>query len=72
MTQELGGKSANIISDDTDLVNAPKEGVQVYFRNSGRSCNAPTLLPRSKMTTARGLSIAEQVFESTVVSGVGL
>jgi aldehyde dehydrogenase (NAD+) len=54
VTQELGGKSANIILDDADLANAVKEGVQACFRNSGQSCNAPTrmLVPRSKMAEA--------------------
>jgi len=54
VTQELGGKSANIILDDADLAKAVKEGVQACFRNTGQSCNAPTrmLVPRSKMTEA--------------------
>ncbi len=54
VTQELGGKSANIILDDADLENAVKEGVQACFRNTGQSCNAPTrmLVPRSKMVDA--------------------
>src|SRR5207248_1309748 len=54
VTQELGGKSANIILDDADLENAVKEGVQACFRNTGQSCNAPTrmLVPRSKITTS--------------------
>ena len=54
VTQELGGKSANIILDDADLTNAVKEGVQACFRNSGQSCNAPTrmLIPRAKMADA--------------------
>src|SRR2546425_1284679 len=54
VTQELGGKSANIILDDADLENAVKQGVQACFRNSGQSCNAPTrlLVPRSKMAAA--------------------
>jgi aldehyde dehydrogenase (NAD+) len=54
VTQELGGKSANIILDDADLAKAVKEGVQACFRNSGQSCNAPTrmLVPRSKMEEA--------------------
>ena len=42
VTQELGGKSANIILDDADLENAVKEGVQACFRNTGQSCDAPT------------------------------
>jgi aldehyde dehydrogenase (NAD+) len=51
VTQELGGKSANIILDDADIVNAVEEGVRSCFRNSGQSCNAPTrmLVPRIKM-----------------------
>jgi aldehyde dehydrogenase (NAD+) len=54
VTQELGGKSANIILDDADLESAVKEGVQACFRNTGQSCNAPTriLVPQSKMASA--------------------
>jgi aldehyde dehydrogenase (NAD+) len=54
VTQELGGKSANIILDDADLESAVKEGVQGCFRNTGQSCNAPTriLVPKSKMAAA--------------------
>src|ERR1700720_4185003 len=55
VTQELGGKSANIILDDADLETAVKQGVQACFRNTGQSCDAPTrmLIPRSKMELAR-------------------
>jgi len=65
VTQELGGKSANIILDDADLTKAVKDGVQACFRNSGQSCNAPTrmLIPRSKMEEA-GL-LAKQEAEAT-------
>jgi aldehyde dehydrogenase (NAD+) len=42
VTQELGGKSANIILDDTNLEKAVSGGVQGCFTNSGQSCNAPT------------------------------
>ena len=54
VTQELGGKSANIILDDADLQSAVQEGVQACFRNTGQSCNAPTrmLVPRSAMAAA--------------------
>ena len=37
VTQELGGKSANIILDDADLEYAVKEGAQACFRNTGQS-----------------------------------
>jgi aldehyde dehydrogenase (NAD+) len=67
VTQELGGKSANIILDDADLETAVKDGVQSCFRNSGQSCNAPTrmLVPRSKMPQA--IAAAKQAAESTHV-----
>ena len=67
VTQELGGKSANIILDDADQ-NAVKEGVQACFRNTGQSCNAPTrmLVPRSKMSEAA--EVAKRVAEATRVS----
>jgi aldehyde dehydrogenase (NAD+) len=67
VTQELGGKSANIILDDADLADAVKYGVQACFRNSGQSCNAPTrmLVPRSKM--AEAVNAAEQTANATHV-----
>ena len=67
VTQELGGKSANIILDDADLAMAVKEGVQACFRNTGQSCNAPTrmLVPRAKI--AEAASIARQEAESEKV-----
>jgi aldehyde dehydrogenase (NAD+) len=51
VTQELGGKSANILLDDANFEKAVPQGVQECFRNAGQSCNAPTrmLVPRSKM-----------------------
>jgi aldehyde dehydrogenase (NAD+) len=67
VTQELGGKSANIILDDADFENAVKLGVQECFRNTGQSCNAPTrmLVPRSKM--AEAVSAAKQAADATQV-----
>ena len=67
VTQELGGKSANIILADADLEDAVKEGVRACFRNTGQSCDAPTrmLVPRSKMADAA--AIAKQVATATRV-----
>jgi aldehyde dehydrogenase (NAD+) len=67
VTQELGGKSANIILEDADLEEAVTEGVQSCFRNTGQSCNAPTrmLVPRSQM--AQAAKIAKQAAENTKV-----
>ena len=54
MSQELGGKSANIILDDADLQKAVSQGVSNCFSNSGQSCNAPTrmFVPRAKQDQA--------------------
>jgi aldehyde dehydrogenase (NAD+) len=42
VSQELGGKSANIILADADIERAVAKGVAGCFGNSGQSCNAPT------------------------------
>lgn len=54
VTQELGGKSANIILEDADFAKAVGGGVIGCFGNSGQSCNAPTrmLVPLSRMGEA--------------------
>jgi aldehyde dehydrogenase (NAD+) len=67
VTQELGGKSANIILDDADLEKAVKQGVRECFLNTGQSCNAPTrmLIPRSKMAAA--VAAAKRAAEVTKV-----
>jgi len=67
VTQELGGKSANIILDDADFEKAVKQGVRECFQNTGQSCNAPTrmLIPRSKMAAA--VAVAKQTADATKV-----
>jgi aldehyde dehydrogenase (NAD+) len=67
VTQELGGKSANILLEDADFQKAVPQGVQECFRNAGQSCNAPTrmLVPRSKM--AEVVVAARQSAEATKV-----
>ncbi len=67
VTQELGGKSANIILEDADFDHAVKAGTQSCFRNSGQSCNAPTrmLVPRAKMADAA--KIATRTADATKV-----
>ena len=54
VAQELGGKSANIILDDTDIPQAVADGIHYCMSNSGQSCNAPTrmLVPHDKMDIA--------------------
>lgn len=67
VTQELGGKSANIILEDADLEGAVSEGVQSCFRNTGQSCDAPTrmLVARSRMAAAA--AAARQAADATKV-----
>jgi aldehyde dehydrogenase (NAD+) len=54
VAQELGGKSANIILDDSDFSKAVAGGVVSVMGNTGQSCNAPTrmLVPQAKMDEA--------------------
>lgn len=65
VTQELGGKSANIILDDADFPTAVGGGMQGCVLNSGQSCNAPTrmLVPRARLAEAVAIAkaAAEQV-----------
>jgi aldehyde dehydrogenase (NAD+) len=48
VTQELGGKSANILLDDADLATFVPKGVLACFLNSGQACACPSrmLVPR--------------------------
>ncbi len=64
VTQELGGKSANVILDDADLETAVRDGVRACFRNTGQSCNAPTrmLVPRRRILDAE--NVAREAAES--------
>ena len=54
VAQELGGKSANIIVDDSSFERAVRSGAQACFDNTGQSCNAPTrmLVPGNRMHDA--------------------
>ena len=51
VSQELGGKSANIILDDADFDREVARGASNCFDNTGQSCNAPTrmLVPKDRM-----------------------
>ncbi len=67
VSQELGGKSANILLDDADLEKHVAHGAAECFENTGQSCNAPTrmLVPRERMQEAA--DIASRVAEATIV-----
>lgn len=59
VTQELGGKSANIILDDADFARAVGGGVLSCFNNSGQSCNAPTRMFVPQARLAEVIEIAK-------------
>jgi aldehyde dehydrogenase (NAD+) len=65
VSQELGGKSPNIILEGADLAKAVTSGVTLMFSNSGQSCNAPSrmIVPLSKMKEVA--AIAKGVAEKT-------
>jgi aldehyde dehydrogenase (NAD+) len=67
VTQELGGKSPNIILDDADLDKAVTGGLMSMYTNTGQSCNAPSrmLVPAAKLAEAE--AIAARVSETVVV-----
>ena len=67
VSQELGGKSANIILDDADFNKSVAGGVTGCFMNSGQSCNAPTrmLVPADRQDEA--VAIAKATAEATLV-----
>ncbi len=60
VTQELGGKSPNIILDDDAFARSVAGGVMAMMLNSGQSCNAPSrmLVPRHRLEEAAELAAA--------------
>ena len=67
VSQELGGKSANIILDDANIEKAVAAGVSHCFLNSGQSCNAPTRMLVSEANYDLAISVAKEVAEKTIV-----
>jgi aldehyde dehydrogenase (NAD+) len=67
VTQELGGKSPNIVLDDEGFEQSVGTGVTAMMPNSGQSCNAPSrmLVPNARMKEA--IAIAKQVVERVKV-----
>jgi acyl-CoA reductase-like NAD-dependent aldehyde dehydrogenase len=60
VTQELGGKSPNIILNDADLRKAIPAGVMGCYANSGQTCSAPTrmIVPRAQLAEVEALAKA--------------
>ena len=67
VTQELGGKSPNIILDDADLEKAVPYGVLRCFTNTGQSCQAPTRMLIHRSQRDEVLRLAKQTVETVRV-----
>ncbi|OCB18103.1 aldehyde dehydrogenase [Mycobacterium malmoense] len=67
VTQELGGKSPNVVLDDGGFAEGVRAGVANMMPNSGQSCNAPSrmLVPNSRMDEA--ITIAREAAEQVRV-----
>jgi len=61
VSQELGGKSPNIIFADADLETAVKRGVLHCFGNTGQSCNSPTRMLVEASVYDRAVEIAAAI-----------
>jgi aldehyde dehydrogenase (NAD+) len=60
VTQELGGKSPNIVLDDADFQAVISRDMVGMCMNTGQSCNAPTrmLVPETRMEEAAAIAKA--------------
>lgn len=68
VTQELGGKSPNIIFEDADLEAAVRSGVSNMMGNTGQSCNAPSRMLVQASVYDRAVQIAKQAAENIKVA----
>ncbi|HEX2492168.1 MAG TPA: aldehyde dehydrogenase family protein [Steroidobacter sp.] len=67
VSQELGGKSANIILEDADLNAAVKSGVLSMMSNTGQSCNAPSRMLIPAKLYKEAVNIAKAIAGTPVV-----
>lgn len=67
VTQELGGKSPNVMLPDTDFERAVPLGVAAAFRNVGQSCSAPTRMIVPRAALAQVERLARKTAEAMVV-----
>jgi aldehyde dehydrogenase (NAD+) len=67
VSQELGGKSANIILRSAPLQQAVEDGVHHMMNNSGQSCNAPSRMLVPDDLYEQAVAIAAETADRTVV-----
>jgi aldehyde dehydrogenase (NAD+) len=67
VTQELGGKSPNIVLDDTAFAQSVAAGAAVMMLNTGQSCNAPSrmLVPNARKDEA--VAVAKATIEQVKI-----
>lgn len=80
VTQELGGKSPNVLLPDADFERVVPLGVMAAFRNVGQSCSAPTrmIVPRARLRqveacakrTAEEIVVGDPLDEATVLGPI--
>ena len=67
VTQELGGKSPNIIFEDANLERAVTAGVNRMMGNTGQSCNAPSRMLVQSSIYDQAVKIAKTAAENVAV-----
>jgi aldehyde dehydrogenase (NAD+) len=67
VSQELGGKSPNLVFADAGLEAAVARGVRHCFNNTGQSCNAPTRMLVAASVYDEAVEIAKTVAESVTL-----
>jgi aldehyde dehydrogenase (NAD+) len=67
VSQELGGKSANVVLEDADLNAAVTHGVLSMMSNTGQSCNAPSRMLVPTKLYEEAIRIAKSVAQQPVV-----
>ncbi|MDF2585291.1 MAG: aldehyde dehydrogenase [Mycobacterium sp.] len=74
VSQELGGKSPNIVLDDEAFAKGVAAGVSAMMLNSGQSCNAPSRMLVSKVQFDKIQGLIQQGIDAgadLVVGGTG-
>jgi aldehyde dehydrogenase (NAD+) len=77
VTQELGGKSPNLLLPDAEFERVVPLGVMAAFRNVGQSCSAPTrmIVPRAQLDRIEAIArrtVADIVVGSPADEGTTL
>jgi aldehyde dehydrogenase (NAD+) len=67
VSQELGGKSANVILEDADLNAAILSGVRSMMSNTGQSCNAPSRMLVPEKLYDEAVQLAKHAASQPVV-----